>query len=188
MDELIFETRIDWRQWLAENHDNSEGVWMVYYKKHTKKRCVSYNDAVEEALCFGWIDSIVKTVDNEKYKQKYSPRRKNSIWSKLNKSRVDKMIKAGLMTPFGLAKMEEAKKNGQWDKAYETSKMPKMPKEFKQALEKDIEAYTNFMNFAKGYQRDYLIWYISAKRQETKEKRLIQIIERSKQNKKPGML
>ncbi len=187
MEELIFETRTDWRQWLTENHNKFEGIWMVYYKKHTKRRCVSYDEAVEEALCFGWIDSIVKTIDSEKYKQKYTPRRKNSIWSKLNKTRVEKMIKAGLMTPLGLAKIEEAKKNGQWEKAYETSQMPKIPTEFKQALEKDIEAYTNFMNFAKSYQRNYLNWYISAKRTETKEKRLKQIIEWSKQNKKPGL-
>jgi uncharacterized protein YdeI (YjbR/CyaY-like superfamily) len=156
MDELIFETRTDWRQWLAENHNKSEGIWMVYYKKHTKRKCVSYDEAVEEALCFGWIDSIVKTIDGEKYKQKYTPRRKNSIWSKLNKTRVNKMIKAGLMTPFGLEKIEEAKKNGQWEKAYATSQMPEIPAEFKQALEKDIEAFTNFMNFAKSNQRNYL--------------------------------
>ncbi|NJO89420.1 MAG: YdeI/OmpD-associated family protein [Chloroflexia bacterium] len=98
------------------------------------------------------------------------------------------MIKAGLMTPFGLEKTEEAKKNGQWDKAYGTGKMPEMPAEFKQALEKDIEAYSNFMNFAKSYQRNYLNWYISAKQPATKEKRLIQIVEWSKQNKKQGMM
>lgn len=188
MEELIFETRTDWRQWLAANHSISEGIWMVYYKKHTKRACVSYNDAVEEALCYGWIDSIVKTVDNEKYKQKYSPRRKNSVWSKVNKARVEKMIKEGLMTPFGLRKIEEAKKNGQWDKAYGTRKMPEMPSEFKQALEKDLKAYTNFMNFAKSYQSNYLHWYISAKRPETKEKRLQIIIERSRENKKPGLM
>jgi uncharacterized protein YdeI (YjbR/CyaY-like superfamily) len=188
MEELIFETRTDWRQWLAENHDKTEGIWMVYYKKHTKKMCVSYNDAVEEALCYGWIDSIVKTVDSEKYKQKYTPRRKNSVWSKVNKSRVEKMIKAGMMTPFGLTKIEEAKQNGQWDKAYGARKMPKIPSEFKKALEKDIEAYTNFMNFAKSYQSSYLHWYLNAKRPETKEKRLKEIIQRSRENKKPGMV
>jgi len=188
MEELLFDNRTDWRQWLGENHDSSDGVWMIYYKKHTKKVCVSYNDAVKEALCYGWIDSIVKTVDKERYKQKYTPRRKNSIWSDLNKTRVKRMIAEGLMTPFGLAKIEEAKKNGQWDKAYGTKKMPEMPAEFREALEKDLIAYTNFMNFAKGYRRDYLHWYISAKRPETKENRLKQIIEFSRQNKKPGMI
>lgn len=188
MEEILFETRMDWRQWLAENHDSYDGIWMVYYKKHTKKVCVSYNDAVEEALCYGWIDSIVKTIDNETYKQKYSPRRKKSIWSKLNKSRVEKMINEGFMTPYGMVKIEEAKLNGQWDKAYGTRQMPEMPIEFKNAIEKDLVAFTNFMNFAKGYQRDYLNWYITAKRTETKEKRLKRIIELARENKKPGMI
>ena len=188
MEELAFKNRLEWRNWLAENHDSCDGIWLVYFKKHTQKESVNYNDAVEEALCFGWIDSIVKTIDNERYKQKYSPRRKNSIWSKINKSRVEKMISQGLMTEHGLKKIEEAKKNGQWDKAYGSREKPEMPEELKFALEKDKTALTNFMNFANSHQSTYLHWYISAKRPETKAKRLKQIIEFAKQNKKPGMM
>lgn len=188
MEELYFETRTDWRQWLAEFHDKSEGIWLIYYKKHTKMKCVSYDDAVEEALCYGWIDSKVQTVDSEKYKQKYTPRRKRSVWSQLNKSRVEKMINAGLMTPFGLAKIEEAKKSGQWDKAYPSSKEDETPEELLKALEKEPEAFFNFQNFAKSYKQIYIRWYLNAKRTETKEKRLKLIVERSRQNMKPGIM
>ncbi|MDF1548600.1 MAG: YdeI/OmpD-associated family protein [Bacteroidales bacterium] len=188
MEELLFKNRMEWRDWLSENHNTCDGVWLIYFKKHTKKASVGYNDAVEEALCFGWIDSIVKTIDNEQYKQKYTPRRKNSIWSKLNKSRVEKMIQQGQMTEHGLLKIEEAKKNGQWDKAYGSREKPKIPKEFLDALEKDKTAYANFMNFANSHQTTYLYWYLSAKRPETKAKRLSQIVEFARKNEKPGMM
>ena len=188
MDELSFESRDEWREWLIRNHETCDELWLVYYKKHTKKPSVSYNDAVEEALCFGWIDSIIKSIDNEQYKQKYTPRRKNSVWSKVNKARIEKMIKEGKMTIYGLKKVEEAKKNGQWDKAYGSREKPEMPLEFKQALEMDITAFSNFSNFSNSNQTTYLSWYLSAKRPETKEKRLKQIIQWARENKKPGMM
>ena len=122
-------------------------VQHTLYEVIRGKESVSYNDAVEEALCFGWIDSVIKSIDNERYKQKYTPRRKNSIWSKLNKSRVEKMMEQGLMTEYGLKKIDEAKKNGLWNKAYGSREKPEIPQELLDALEKDKIAKENFMNF-----------------------------------------
>jgi len=188
VEELFFKNRDEWRKWLTQNHDANDGVWLIYYKKHTGKESVSYNDAVEEALCFGWIDSVIKSIDNERYKQKYTPRRKNSIWSKLNKSRVEKMMEQGLMTEYGLKKIDEAKKNGLWNKAYGSREKPEIPQELLDALEKDKIAKENFMNFANSHQTTYLYWYLSAKRPETRAKRLAQIVEFAHKNQKPGMM
>ena len=108
---------------------------MIYYKKHTGKSTIPYDDAVEEALCYGWIDSLVKRIDDEKYTQKYTPRKKKSVWSKKNKERVEKMIRQGRMTEAGLSKIREAKENGEWEKA--AGSVPDdltIPPDFQQAL------------------------------------------------------
>jgi uncharacterized protein YdeI (YjbR/CyaY-like superfamily) len=186
--ELYFKNREDWRNWLEQNHLKSEGIWMVYFKKHTKKESIIYNEGVEEALCFGWIDSIIKSIDNERYKQKYTPRRKNSVWSVVNKKRVEKMIKEGKMTEAGLKLVEDAKKNGRWDKAYDNKVKPEMPVDLLEALKMNLKAYENFMKFAPGHQTTYIHWLNSAKREETKKSRIEKIINFALLNQKPGMM
>ena len=109
--------REEWRTWLEKNHDVEQEIWLIYYKKHTGKPRIPYDDAVEEAICYGWIDSTVKRLDDEKYMQKYTPRKAKSIWSELNKTRAGKMIKAGRMTETGLERIREAKRSGEWKKA-----------------------------------------------------------------------
>ena len=109
---LYITNRVDWRAWLERNNDTEKEVWLIYYKKHTGKPRIPYDDAVEEALCFGWIDSTVKRVDDEKFAQKFTPRKNKSNWSDLNKKRAKKMIREGRMTKAGLTKIEEAKRNG----------------------------------------------------------------------------
>ena len=109
-----FVNRHDWRTWLEANHATANEAWLVIYKKHTGKPGLSYEEAVEEALCFGWIDGVMKRLDEEKYALRFSPRKKGSVWSELNKRRVAKLIKQGRMTEAGLAKVKEAKANGQW--------------------------------------------------------------------------
>lgn len=106
---LYVKSRDEWRSWLQNNHAAEKEIWLIYYKKHTGKPRIPYDDAVEEALCFGWIDSIVKRIDDEKYIQKYTPRKDKSIWSELNKKRTEKMIKQGRMTEAGLIKIQKAK-------------------------------------------------------------------------------
>ena len=108
-------TRSAWRKWLGKNHSMSPGIWMVYYKKDTGKRKFSMAEEVEEALCFGWIDSVAQKLDDERAIQKFTPRKPKSVWSKLNKQRIEKLIEQKLMTPAGLAKIEQAKQNGSWE-------------------------------------------------------------------------
>ena len=160
----------------------------MFYKVHTKKKCVRYAEAVEESLCFGWIDGIVKRIDDEKHAQRYTPRNAKSIWSKVNKERAKRMIDAGKMTDAGLVKIKEAKKSGWWQNAYTTSRGDyEMSEEMKKVLMSDKEAWNNFQNFGKGYQNTYIFYVNYAKREETKKKRIQLVLERAKKNIPPGL-
>lgn len=185
---LYVKDRNEWRKWLERNHTSLSEIWLIYYKKNSGKPRIPYDDAVEEALCFGWIDSLVKKIDEEKYMQKYTPRKKKSVWSKLNVNRCEKMINQGKMTDAGLKLIEEAKKTGKWQDAYSSKKMFDLPEELEEALKKDKTAWENFNNFAPSYKNNYIHWIISAKRDETKSKRIIEVVKRSALNQKPGML
>jgi len=185
---LYIKDRIEWRKWLEKNYDSVKEIWLIYYKKHSGKPRIPYDDAVEEALCFGWIDSLVKTIDDEKYMQKYTPRKKSSIWSEHNVNRCKKMIKEGKMTEAGMQLIDEAKKNGKWEKAYSTKKMFDLPEEMANALNKNKSARENFNNFAPSYRNNYIHWVLSAKREETKNKRIKEVVKRSVLNQKPGMM
>ena len=181
--------REDWRAWLEENHDKEKQVWLIFYKKHTGQPRVPYDDAVEEALCFGWIDSIVKRIDDEKYAQKFTPRKDSSKWSDLNKKRVEKMIRQGRMTETGLAKIDAAKKSGKWDRDARAFKPEDLvtPPGLTTVLSANKKARENFNNLAPSYQKQYIGWIISAKREETKKARIKETIVRLEQNKKLGM-
>lgn len=185
-DFYLFKTRAEWRSWLENNFDKTDNIWLAYYKKHTGKESIRYDEAVEEALCFGWIDSLVKRVDDNIYKQKYTPRKKNSVWSQINIQRVDKMIKAGLMTKAGMIKVNEAKKNGQWDKAYGSINEEVIPDDFLKELKKNKKAFKNFFNYSASVRNRYLHRINQAKRPETREKRIKEIVHRSESNIKPG--
>jgi uncharacterized protein YdeI (YjbR/CyaY-like superfamily) len=181
--------RDDWRAWLKKNHGSQNEVWLIYYKKHTGKPRIPYDDAVEEALCFGWIDSTVRRIDDERYAQKFTPRNEKSNWSELNKRRARKMIKAGRMTKAGLAKFKQA---GKQEKE-ETQEAPPhdrltIPPDLKKALSANKKALENFNDFAPSYRRLYSRWITAAKRPETREKRIKQTVNWSAENKKPGMM
>lgn len=188
MQQLTFNTRAEFRRWLEHHHDKEDGLWLVYYKKHTKIPTISYDEAVEEALCFGWIDSKVQTVDELRYRQFFTPRRPRSVWSLMNKKRVKKMIDAGLMTPAGLKAVEAGKKSGAWQKAYGTTKKVEMPDDLKTVLMKNPPALENFNNFAPSYRLIYITWVARAKRPETVKNRIEKVLEYSLKNQKPGML
>lgn len=188
MQELTFNTRNQFRRWLEANHKNEEGVWLVYYKKKTGISSISYDEAVEEALCFGWIDSKVQAIDDLRYRQIFTPRRPRSVWSDLNKKRVQMLIDAGLMMPAGLKAVEEGKKSGMWDKAYGTRKVVRMPKDLNDALMENPQAMENFKQFAKSYRYTYIRWVDNAKRPETREKRIRMVVENSLKQIKPGMM
>ncbi len=164
--------RKDWRLWLNENHRKKKEVWLIYYKKHTGKPRIPYDDAVEEALCFGWIDSIVRKIDNETYMQKFTPRKEKSNWSDSNKKRVEKLIGIGKMTKAGLEKIEIAKTNGAWDKIITSTKSFEMPIEFENALGLNESAKIFFVSLSSSGRNQYIGWIASAKKIETKQRRV----------------
>jgi uncharacterized protein YdeI (YjbR/CyaY-like superfamily) len=186
MIKLFFKNRKEWREWLEKNHSTSSEAWLVYYKKHTGKKSIPYDDAVEESICFGWIDGKVRRIDDEKYMQRYTPRRESSVWSLSNKNRVRKMIKAGRMTPAGMKLVRAAKKSGKWDAAYSSKKDFEMPADLVKALKAYGQAWKNFSKFAKGYKYSYVTWVNWAKTKETRERRIKKVVERCAKNKKPG--
>jgi uncharacterized protein YdeI (YjbR/CyaY-like superfamily) len=183
----LFTDRRQWRIWLQQNHQREKEIWLVHYKKASGKTSVSYGEALEEALCFGWIDSLMRSIDEEKYILKYSPRKKTSVWSQQNKKKAEILIKQGKMTDAGLAKIEEARANGLWQAAYTNRQRDNLPEDLKVALSEDIKAWNNFHKFANSYWNTYIGWVNGAKTELTRKRRIAEVIKRSSNNKKPGI-
>ncbi len=184
---LYISNRKEWRKWLNENHSIAKEVWLIYYKKHTNKPRIPYDDAVEEALCFGWIDSTVKRIDDEKYCQKFTPRNLKSIWSEHNKKRVTKMIKQGKMMKPGIEKVKAAKTNGEWYKTSEAVKDFEMPSELTRLLSANKKAREFFKELSPSHKKQYIGWIASAKKVETKVKRAREALKLLKTKQKLGM-
>ncbi len=182
-----FQGREDWRAWLAENHAAAQEIWLIIRKKHTDKAGLTYIEALEEALCFGWIDGILKRIDDEKHTIRFTPRRRNSIWSEQNKRRVAKLIQAGRMTEAGLAKIKEAKANGQWEKAAAREDVTLVPPELTAALAGNAQAQASFEKLAPSYRKQFIYWISTAKREETREKRIKTTIKLLAANRRLGM-
>ena len=180
---LYVTNREDWRKWLKKNFEVKKEIWLIYYKKHTRKPTIPYDDAVEEALCFGWIDSIVKRIDDEKHVQRYTPRNLKSIWSQNNINRVEKMLHEGKMTKTGLSKYEYGMKNDL--QAPTIKEKLVVPKDFKIALKNETKADENFNNLAKSYKIMYIHWINCAKKEETGKRRIKKAIHLLKESKKP---
>ena len=173
---LKFTNRDEWRLWLTENHDKSKGAWLLTGKKNSKRALLCYEDAVEEALCFGWIDGIVKKKDAETFLQWYAPRTKRSIWSVSNKRRVEKLIAEGRMTEAGLRKIEEARRNGNWEQTLGTPK-DVIPKDFQKALDSNKKAKQFFLSLSKTNRYMYVYWISSAKKETTRQQRIAKAVE-----------
>jgi uncharacterized protein YdeI (YjbR/CyaY-like superfamily) len=185
--ELYVSNRDDWRAWLRKNHESKKGVWLVFYKKHTGKPSIPYDDSVEEALRFGWVDSIIRKIDAQKYARKFTPRTGKSKWSEANKKRVEKMIREGKMTEAGLASVKNAKECGQWFKSCVPATELAVPSYLKEALARNRKALDNFDRLADGYKRLYIRWIDSAKKEETRKRRIAEAIELLERNQKLGM-
>jgi uncharacterized protein YdeI (YjbR/CyaY-like superfamily) len=184
-----FKDRNAWRIWLSKNFDKADYIWLLFYKVKTGKKCVRYAEAVEEAICFGWIDGILKRIDDEKHVQRFTPRKPKSIWSKVNKERAKRMINEGNMTDAGLVKIKEAKKSGWWKNAYTTTRRDhEISDDMKKVLMSDRTAWKNFQSFSKSAQNLYIFWVNYAKRKDTKKKRIQLVLERLKRNEPPGMM
>ncbi|MGB3340039.1 MAG: YdeI/OmpD-associated family protein [bacterium] len=183
---LYVTNRKDWRKWLGKNHKIKNEIWLIYYKKHTKKPRIPYDDAVEEALCYGWIDSIIKRIDDEKYVQKYTPRRFGSKWSKLNIERAKKMIRQKKMTKTGRILFKEVKSK-ELSKTRKITQRLVIPSDFKSALVRNKRALENFNNFTKGYKDLYIRYILEAKKKETRARRIKRVVDLAARNIKSTM-
>jgi len=188
MNTVEVKNRAEWRAWLADHHDKEAEIWLVYYKKKTGIKSIDYESSVEEALCFGWVDSLIRKIDERKYARKFTPRKDDSKWSLSNKKRVMKLIDQGLMTEFGLEKVEAAKESGHWEEPGQRPELSyEMHPEFERALEENEQARETFEDLAPTYQKQYLGWIEVAKRPETREKRIKQSIRLLEKGEKLGL-
>jgi len=183
----LFKNRAAWRAWLERNHDKHKELWLAYYKKYSGKTSVTYEEALEEALCFGWIDSTVNKLDDERYMQKWTPRKAKSVWSASNKARVKKLIAEGRMAKPGLAAVETAKRNGSWHKLDRVDVKPEIPPDLAVAVEADPRAKANFGRVSTSQKKMFAWWIISAKRPETRARRIARCLEMIRTGEKFGI-
>ena len=178
-----FKDRKAWREWLDKNHDSISSVWLIIQKKNSGKIGVSLENVIEEALCFGWIDSKLNVVDEKRFKLLLTHRKSKSIWSKQNKQRAKKLIQQELMTATGLEKIEAAKKDGSWNKLDAIEEF-KLPEDFREALVADKNAQKNFEAFNNSLKKQTLWWIENAKKPETRLRRIKQTVTMAAQNRK----
>lgn len=165
-----------WRQWLEAHHGQAQGVWLTVFKKRSPPGSLRYEEAVEEALCFGWIDGQLQTLDASRFLIWFSPRKPNSIWAESNKRRVLKLMRQGRMRPPGLAKVRQAKRSGQWRAATEREDPQVIPPEVTRALARHKGALARFRSLPPSHRKMFLYWIASAKREETKRRRTDQLV------------
>jgi uncharacterized protein YdeI (YjbR/CyaY-like superfamily) len=163
-----FKNTKEWRDWLNENHHSSKGVYLIFYKVSSEFESMRWEEAVQVAICFGWIDSTVRKMDEERRKQVFSPRKDKSVWSKLNKTYIEKLIKENLMQESGLAKIEMAKKNGSWASLDAVEDLI-MPVDLEMAFNKNSFAFENYKNFSPSYRKLSLLAQSSQKRRNKKQ-------------------
>ncbi|MEE9362127.1 MAG: YdeI/OmpD-associated family protein [Cellulophaga sp.] len=173
---LYFKNDTEWRKWLHENHANYKGIYLIFYKVDHEKESMRWEEAVQVAICYGWIDSTVKSLGDGKRQQYFSPRNPKSVWSKLNKNYIVNLTAKGLMQPSGLEKIKIAKENGSWV-ILDDVENGIIPQNLQDAFSKNPKAYSNYKGFSKSYQKGYLYWLKQAKREETKQKRIQKIIQ-----------
>jgi uncharacterized protein YdeI (YjbR/CyaY-like superfamily) len=170
-------TPAEWRAWLAANHSTAEDVWLLYYKKHTGLPSIDWKQAVVEALCFGWIDGILRRLDDARHVQRFTPRRSRSKWSQINRDSAERLIREGLMTPAGLAAVEAAKANGMWDKAYVVPPKGSIPDELRGALATDAQARSRFRLLTATRHNRYVAWLAQAASDAERTQRVNRIMD-----------
>ncbi|MBL4643845.1 MAG: YdeI/OmpD-associated family protein [Flavobacteriaceae bacterium] len=179
--QLYFKQHAEWRSWLADNHQQFKGVYLIFYKVASKEESMRWEEAVKVALCFGWIDSTVKSLGNGKRQQYFCPRNPKSVWSALNKKYLIQLFADDLMHSSGITTIETAKENGSWIALDAVEKLI-IPKELQVQFDKNKTAFTNYRNFAPSYRKNYLSWLNQAKRKATQEKRITEIMKLCEQN------
>ena len=175
MIELYFKNSSEWSTWLEENHAKYDGVYLIFYRVDSPYESMRWEEAVQVALCYGWIDSTVRKIDDEKRKQKFGPRKHKSVWSKLNKSYIEQLEKKGLLHESGRAKIQIAKGNGSWESLDQVESLI-MPADLEKAFVTYPMAFTNYQAFSPSYRKSYLYWLNQAKREVTRQSRIEAII------------
>jgi uncharacterized protein YdeI (YjbR/CyaY-like superfamily) len=176
-----------WRRWLEKNHRKKQSIWLIFYKKSAKAPTLTWSEAVDEALCFGWIDGTKKSIDEERSIQYFSRRKPKSVWSKINKGKVQRLIDEEKMTKAGFESIETAKQNGSWEILNDVEEL-KIPKDLAKAFRQHKGSKTFFLSLSKSVKKMILQWLIMAKRPETREKRIKEIAERAAKKLKPKHL
>jgi uncharacterized protein YdeI (YjbR/CyaY-like superfamily) len=178
-----FKNTTAWRKWLHDNHDSSTGVFLTLYKVNSPFESMRWEEAVQVALCYGWIDSTAKRIDEHSRKQLFTPRKNKSVWSKVNKTYIKQLIADSLMHESGLAKIKIAQQNGSWTSLDAVEDLI-IPEDLAFAFNHNKTSYLNYQNFSPSYRKSYLYWLNQAKREETKNVRINTIIDLCNQNKK----
>jgi len=181
--ELDVSTRAQWRAWLKRHHRSVLEIWLVFHKRHTAKPCLAYEDAVEEALCFGWIDSLIRRLDDDRYARKFTPRTAASRWSTLNRRRYALLEARGLLTAAGRARPPTSRSGD----APALPSSRELPTYIRRALKANARAWRYFEQLAPSYRRNYILWIDSAKREETKQRRLSEAVARLAKGEKLGL-
>ncbi|MBS1687221.1 MAG: YdeI/OmpD-associated family protein [Bacteroidetes bacterium] len=182
--EYYAKDRAAWRKWLEKNHNKEEGIWLIYYKSGSDKTRIAYPEAVKEAICFGWIDSTIRPIDDEKYKQLFMPRKEKSGWSQLNKQYVEELTELGLMTEAGIEKIEQAKHHGTWSKLDHIETFT-VPEDLEKELKKSKTAQQYFEGLGKTNKKYLLHWLSTAKKEETRNVRIDTIVSALKEQRMP---
>ena len=184
----FFNSITDWQSWLSENNAKEKAIWIVIQKKASKKQGIRYEETVLEAVAHGWIDGKMKRLNDDEFMQRFTPRRRDSVWSLKNRERAERLISEGRMTPAGLKTVGEAKQNGRWDRAYSSARgAVDVPEDLVEALRKNRTAHENFKAFPPSARFMYIHWINEAKRQDTRERRIHTIVVRSEKNLRPGI-
>ena len=175
-----------WRAWLEANHATEREVWLVLLKTRVQRASVRYAEAVEEALCFGWIDGMLRRIDDARHMIRFTPRKTGSVWAASNKARVERLIVEGRMRPEGLALVEEAKRRGEWDRADEREDVKTVPDDLAAALAVDARVREAWERLAPSHKKLYLSWIGEAKRPETRARRVAETVRRAAEGRRLG--
>jgi len=178
---LYFKNAEEWRAWLHENHESDTGVDLVFYKVTSEQPSMRWEEAVQVAICYGWIDSTVRKIDEDRRKQYFCKRNVKSVWSAVNKAYIEQLVQDGLMHKSGHKSIEIAKENGSWT-ALDDVENGIIPDDLQAAFKNNPKAFENYENFARGYRKSYLYWLNQAKREATRQKRIEQIISLCEEN------
>lgn len=176
-----FKNAQEWRDWLHKHHLKSKGIELVFYRVGSSFESMRWEDAVQVAICYGWIDSTVRRLDEDRRKQTFTPRKDKSVWSKLNKTYIEKLTKENLMHESGFKKIETAKQNGSWT-SLDHVEDHIIPEDLQVAFKANPKANENYLNFSPSYRKSYLYWLNQAKRAETRNNRIVEIIKLCEQN------